>query len=351
MTAVKKIKELLSLLGVITLICLALIFPKQVSSGASRGLSLCAGVIIPSLFLFIFISDFTITSGVYKSFERAGFISRVLFRLPPCALPVIILGLTCGFPIGAKMTAQLYAAGEISENQAQRMLMFCVGAGAPFVISAVGCAMLGSLACGVIIFISLVLSPLIIGFITRFFDENPNNPRIKKTQYEINLSQAFVASASNAVQTMFSICTFVIIFTCLGSLIEIINPPEKAADFIKALSEVTTGCAAVCKKYPVPVTAGVLGWSGLCVHCQIMQYIKKCGMRLWAFWSGRAANAVISAVICQILIAIINPSVQTVSYARQMPEAISFLCMPATAGLIIMGAMLIFEVAKKDSLC
>ena len=72
------------------------------------------------------------------------------------------MSLIGGFPIGAKMTAELYCDGRLTENQAQRLNMFCMNAGPAFTVTAVGVSMLSSRrACGVL---PLPAITAIIGF-------------------------------------------------------------------------------------------------------------------------------------------------------------------------------------------
>ncbi|MCR4925072.1 MAG: hypothetical protein K5917_02165 [Clostridiales bacterium] len=322
-------------------------FPKTVAYGISNGLSLCGEIIIPSMFAFLFVADFTITSGFCNSFEKIGFISKFLFRLPASTLPTVILSLTGGFPIGAKMTAQLFENGYITENQAKRMLMFCINSGPAFVINTIGFALLGNIKAGLLIYTATTLSSIIIGIITRFFADCSQTVKIKPKSKALPTSEAFVLSVSNASVNMLNICSFILLFSVFSALLDLIKMPDTLSTLIKATTEITTASVCIKEKATPEIFALMLGWGGICVHFQILGYIKKCKMELWLFLIGRIANAVLSSVICMLLFKFIPISLEasTIIYPR-----VSFSSVPATAGLIIMAGLLVFEVAKKDSI-
>lgn len=50
---------------------------------------------------------------------------QTVFGLSPAGFYALFLGLFCGFPMGARITAQLYEAEEIDRNEACYLLTFC----------------------------------------------------------------------------------------------------------------------------------------------------------------------------------------------------------------------------------
>ncbi|MFA9382095.1 MAG: hypothetical protein ACERKO_13650, partial [Acetanaerobacterium sp.] len=108
---------------------------QAVSAGVRDGLLVCANTLIPSLFPFMILCAFIVNSRLsdYLSAPFAFFTARVL-RLPAFTGSVFLLSLVGGYPVGARMIAQLYREGRISGHTASRMLLFCVNAGPAFLI-------------------------------------------------------------------------------------------------------------------------------------------------------------------------------------------------------------------------
>ncbi|MBR7092879.1 MAG: hypothetical protein IKI50_06850 [Clostridia bacterium] len=141
-----------------------LLLPRAAAAGVSRGLSLCAAVLIPSLFPFLILSGFFVRSGLCAALARPlRPVTMALFGLPGCCAPAILLAFVGGYPTGAAAVGELYKQGLINEAQARRMLRFCVCAGPAFLVGAVGADMLGSPRYGWLLYAAHAAAALLIG--------------------------------------------------------------------------------------------------------------------------------------------------------------------------------------------
>ena len=165
------------------LLCVFLFtMPHVCTAGVKEGILLCGTTILPSLFPFMAISGFLLETG--SGLLRGKWVTRItkrLFRLPSESASVILMAMIGGFPIGAKMTAQLLESRRITQNQAMRMCLFCINAGPAFVISAVGYSLFKSVRAGVILYSSMCLAALLCGMLCSFFDDGTPIP-IEKTR-------------------------------------------------------------------------------------------------------------------------------------------------------------------------
>lgn len=114
-------KKLLSLLPLLFLF-LILLFPTQARNGASSGLLLWFNVLLPTLLPFMILSDLIrrlhiIDTLCNRIASRTG---RNLYFLYP-----LLLGLLCGLPLGAKLTAEAVRSGQLSRKQGQFLLTVC----------------------------------------------------------------------------------------------------------------------------------------------------------------------------------------------------------------------------------
>ena len=148
----------------------ALVCPDGIGEGIHNGLTLCATVILPSMFPFMVLSAFLVKSGLALRIGRVlEKPTRLLFGLPGCAATAILMSMIGGYPVGAKAVSELKESGELTESQCSRMFCFCVNAGPAFLIFAVGSNMLGSVQVGVILYASQLIASLLIGIGSRFF--------------------------------------------------------------------------------------------------------------------------------------------------------------------------------------
>lgn len=92
---------------------------------AFNGLELWYSKMVPALMPFMILSGLMIRMGLSESFVSWFYpVLRFLFRISPNAAYAIIMGFLCGFPMGAKVTADLLQRKMISEEEADFLLAF-----------------------------------------------------------------------------------------------------------------------------------------------------------------------------------------------------------------------------------
>lgn len=318
----------------LTLCVLLTVYAPQSQSSVSDALVICSKTVIPSLFPFMFLSSFMIESGAFdRRFKHIDKCSKAVFDLPQCALGVFLLSALGGFPIGGKMTKQLYEKGQLTQNQAQRIMLFCVNPGPAFAVNILGLSLLGNIKLGYIIYFSIVLSNFIIALLSRFIsnfdvETNEENPRLP-------LSSAFVRSGSDAAASIIGICTYVLVFSCLGGIVEELTSSETVTDVLCGTLEVTTGCKRLARFSSAPLLAGVTAWGGISVHCQIADCIKKIGLDLKLFLTSRIVSAGLAAVICDFILKLFPTEIPTVAANAGIVTAASESSFPISIALLL----------------
>lgn len=313
----------------------ALKFPETASKGVYDGMMLCLKNVVPSLFPFMIVSSVIAQSGL--TYKLSGVLSPLMnavFRQPGAAFSVIVLSQIGGFPVGASLIKQLYEKGELTEEQGQRLMVFCINPGPAFVMSYIGSSLLNSLQAGVIIYISVVASSLILGFFTRFFaDFTPTEKQIKKDGFA-SPSEIFVRSVKSASKTMLSVCSWVVVFSCIEQLLLLLKLSQGEQLFLSILLEVTNGCKNAVGLLPLPAIAGAIGWCGVCIHFQVMDTIIKVRLKLKYFLATRVLNAAIAMLISHILFKIFPVSVAVSALRKAELE-------PTSSGLMISVCLII----------
>ena len=115
-----------------------------------RGLTLCARSVIPALFPYFVVSGLFISLGFADGVgRRLEPLTRRLFGVGGAGASAFFLGLLGGYPVGGRTVGQLYRAGRLSKDEAERLLAFCNNAGPSVILGVVGVGCFGSLRTGV----------------------------------------------------------------------------------------------------------------------------------------------------------------------------------------------------------
>ncbi len=300
------IRYILSAFGVCTVAFILLKFPTLSALGVKKGIDICLTSLIPSLYPFMILTNYYALSEISQlRIKTADRLCNFIFRLPGCCGAVIMFSFVGGLPVGAKMSSELYERGLISKEQFARLLSFCVNPGPAFVISAVGISMLGSKETGAVIYVSLILSSLIMGLLSRFFaseEETYISCSVEENSVKANKRAPFEKAVLKSSKALFSICAWVTAFSCLNEITVNLEISDALRSFILCTSEMTNGSMTAAESFSAPVVAAVIGFSGFCGHLQLMGEINKAELKYKYFLVSRIINSGLSAVICSFLL-------------------------------------------------
>lgn len=283
-----------------------------------KGLGLCAATVIPSLFPFMIISELIVSSGVGVRISRVlARPMRWLFGVSEAGAAAYFLGIVCGFPIGAKTAVSMYDRDVISKRELERLLTFCNNPGSAFVISAVGVSLLGSRGLGVVLYVCVILSSIIVGAVGKlFFSREQRNG---STVAPVAASGDAIKTVTDAIQSsaisMLSVCAYVVFFSalvgCIGSLLVHFSPPEELIASIFGFFELSSGVGAAVgtssKMGTLLLCALFLGWSGLSVHFQIMSVCSGRNLSFKPYIIAKAAQGVVCAAFAAIAVKFMFP--------------------------------------------
>lgn len=262
----------------IFLFILLFIDSEIASEQMRRGMRICFDTLVPSLFPFMVISELLVHSGACEPVSR---LTRkpmeALFGVSGKCASALLLGIVCGFPVGAKAAASLYSRGDISKQDCEHLLSFCNFPSAPFVIFAVGEGMFGSKDVGILLYCFTLFSGLLYGILFRRKGGKSDNIKASKSVFnnEKTLS-LFSSSVVSAAASVISVCAFVTFFTCIVGCVSSLfgaasSSPLRALLF--SFFELTSGCAACTSindpRLAIILAAAACGWSGLSVFLQI----------------------------------------------------------------------------------
>lgn len=346
------IKPKLNLAPLIFAVCIGALlfsFPESALNGAKSGVEICLKTLIPSLFPIMALSTFILrTNALYLPCRALRKVTKFLFCLPENAGQIIFMALIGGYPVGLKMVSDSVKSGEITENEAKRLSMFCMNAGPAFTVTALGVGIYGNELIGIVIFISLCISTLLIGIFTRFFSDGKSKSERKSKPPRFS-GDEITYSVWNAFQSMLKISAWVILFGAITACIT--EKLGNVGQILSSVLEVTGGTVTASKICPVPVVTALTGFGGFCVHCQVLSFLRDSNLQYKKFLAGRLVNSALSAVICH-LIFYFFPIDQSVAYTFESARvsAIS-VSAPTVVAFFFMCMTFIFSIDRKEKMC
>ena len=311
--------------------CLLLLAPDRSAEAISQGLRVCAGSILPVMFPFFVWSELWIRMGFAQSMCRfLGPVTIKLFHLPEEAASALILGAIGGYPAGAQVTARLYGSGQLTKKEAEATLLFCNNAGPAFILGVLGGGLFQSTAIGLALWAVHLLAAWIPGFLFRPKDvpSRRNSPRSKNT---VPFLPALTEAIGQAGQTTLHVCTFVLLFSILFQHLRAFLPESVFTTVLLGSLELAGGCSrlgalGLSQETVFVICAGLLGWGGLCVHCQTVSLLQQNGLLSRTHWLGKALHALCSTALACLAAPLLPLQIPCFAAVHRIPvEAISLL--------------------------
>lgn len=118
-------KRKLSIAGILLLLLFLLRYPQESLDASREGMKLWLNTLLPSLLPFLILTGFLIhTDGIEKFLSPLSRIWKTFLGLSPAGAYVFLLGMLCGYPMGAKLASDLFSHGKIDRREAEYLLTF-----------------------------------------------------------------------------------------------------------------------------------------------------------------------------------------------------------------------------------
>ncbi len=304
--------------GFFTLFCILLILRNsQIAiEYMTRGLLLCAKTVIPSLFPFMILSEIAVSGGLFRSLpHRLSAPLRRLFGLSDTACCAVLLGMLCGFPVGAKCARLFYEQGAIGKEEASRVLTFSNVPSSAFLISAVGVSLWGNRRFGIALYATVLAVALLTGILVNLLRKK-DAEESSASHIEICVTppltgaKLFTESVRSATGSMLLVCAYVVFFSALTGTLNVIlaafDLPTGVTAILFCLFELSGGVSQA-SSLADPVFAAMLcafaaGWSGLSVHCQVLSVCDGTGFSFRHYFLAKLFQGILCALIFGILL-------------------------------------------------
>lgn len=297
-----------------------LFFPKEMISAAKNGLLIWFNNVIPSLFPFMI----TVNIITSKSLKIPFFLSlcfEKLFNTNPHGITAYVFGLLSGYPLGAKITSDLYFNNKITSVDAQKMLFFCCNASPVFIIGTFACEILNMPFIGYIILLSSFLSNTICGIISgRILFSQKERVSISFCCTESKKSSAVENSCEAVIKVggyiiLFSVITEILFLTGIteffAKCISIFTPlgfTESKSIFSGffemtcGIKELSSSISSVAVKSAIG--ALILSFGSLSVIFQSLDFLKGIKISIPLFVFGKLLNGILTAVFTYVILSL-----------------------------------------------
>ena len=296
-----------------------IINPAIYITSCLNGIIVWATVVLPALLPFMFFTKTLTELGVAEILATKFKLFPKIFKVPSVAVYVFVLSILSGYPVGAKIVADLYESGNITKEEAYKITTFTSNSGPMFILGSVGIGMFANKKLGIIILISHILGALINGLIYRNHKEK-NLEKNKKIIVKNNLSLGELMW--NTVNSVLIIGGFIALFFVI---IEILNnlhifPPISNLfssifncnsnifnAIFNGIFEITRGCLDISKLGLNEFFSGLLctfiiSFGGLATAMQAFVFLKKFDMRFSFFIKQKITHAIFASIISIIIL-------------------------------------------------
>lgn len=316
-----------------TCICLftafLLIFSNTNLASAKKGLSLWANSVVPSLLPFFIATELLGYTNIISILGKAlNKFMKPLFNVPGEGAFPFIMGIISGYPMGAKIVSNFKKHGICTNEECERLIAFTNNSGPLFIIGTVGIGLFKDTKTGILLFLTHILACITVAFLFRWWKplrkrgkENELNINLNKSSISLsNLGEVLASSIMNAVNTIFLIGGFIVLFSVIVSILDssnildilanVISPllnfigisSKYSKGLITGIIELTNGVCNISiianKNISVNIIicAFLLGFGGISIALQILSITSKARISIKPYLMGKLLQGIFAAI-------------------------------------------------------
>ena len=302
-------KKIVSLFIIVGFFVIMLIFPRQTFEGASNGLLLWFQIVLPTLLPFIILSNLLIHTNAVKYISTIvkPFVQR-LFRVSDYGCYAVFVGFLCGYPMGAKVVADLIQTEKISQREGQYLLSFCNNTSPMFIISFIVMQQFKneSLLLGTLMI--LYLAPVMCSFLFRRFykyQTRKSSQNVHEHTFHFNF-QIFDTCIMNGFETITKVGGYIILFSILFSLVKQLPlvwllPTLEISCGISYITSLGIPLATV-----YPYVLALTSFGGFCAIAQTNSMIQESKLSIVPYIIQKLITALVTSLLAIVYIQFIH---------------------------------------------
>ena len=295
----------LTALGFIVLFA---IYSGECLPAAAGAVTMFLTSVLPSIFPFYVSANLLLASPLcVKAADRLSPATQKLFGVSGRGSFAILIGFVSGYPAGAKVSADLYKKGLITEKEALTLSAFTNNCGPLFIIGTVGVGMLGDSRLGITLWLIHILSALMTGilFKNRRQQYSPKAacPYIPAAQPSSLSTAAMLSNAmTEAMMSMIPIAAAILFFAAFTAVLNAVGIIPAGMEWLSGILEITTGISnlsqsAFPQSWKLCLIGAAAGWAGISVHIQVTGILTNAGLSCKKYLCGKLCHMAIAALI------------------------------------------------------
>ena len=309
----------LALAAASLLLMVALILnPSVYAQSVTEGLLMYVVSVLPSMLPFFFLSGLLTGTGFAGKMSRVR-LAKPLFHAPDVGLYVMLMSFLSGYPVGAKLTAEMYEKGVIDAQGAKKMLSFTSATGPMFVVGAVGTQILHSYRAGLCILAAHYLATFLNGLLYR--GRKQKYGHCDNVTSLVQMDKLLWETAYNTVISLLVSCVYIVMFNMIADVLNDIGVFGAIADGLSTLgvttalgsalvygfTEMTRGCVMLAETaLPLATTAPLccllVSFGGLGVCLQSTAYLTKCHVKPLYYLATKTTQALMAFGLCRLFV-------------------------------------------------
>lgn len=367
-----KIKKYIFPITIVIFLILLVSFSESSFKSAHTGFMLWANNVLPALLpFFICIELIKATNFMEALGKLLQPIMKPLFNVPGCGAFAIVMGISSGYPVGAKIVSDLRENNCCTKTEGERLLSFTNTSGPLFIIGSVGVGMFGDSKIGLLLLLTHFIASILVGILFRFYktkdEEKIENNYISKNKkaFKFSMLGELMSNAiQNSISTLLLICGYMIFFSVLINILNSINislyfskiiecilnilnfPKEISISIINGLLEVTGGISELSSFQNIdyikllPCIAFVLGFGGFSVCMQVNSILANTDLSIKPYIFGKLLQGIISSILTFLIIKFTNflniEALEVISYnTSSIVESSNILITSITSLILI----------------
>lgn len=276
-----------------------------------NSLDLFLNSVFPSLFPFLIVTELlsytSIIPWISLKFKR---LMPVIFNVPAVGIYPFIMGIISGYPVGARVVADLREENKISKTDGEKLLIFTNNAGPLFIVGCIGCSIYLNSAIGFILYFVHIVSSVLTGFVFGHFykvsyrEDVVSNVSLNFT----SLGEIIGNCIRKAFYTLSTVCGFVILFSLIISMIDATGffalfNNVWIENILFGVLEITSGIQLISSInsstlfYHLLSTSFLLGFGGFSVLLQVWSVISKTDLSIKPYFIGKIFNGILAVII------------------------------------------------------
>ncbi len=351
--------------------------PELAISSVIGGIELWFYNVMPSLFPYMIFSSMLFQLNIAYFFQR--FFNKPMdkiFNVSGSGILPIIMGYISGYPLGAKLVADLRKENVTSLDESYKLLAMCSSTGPAFVIGIIATQMFDNTAIIPVLLIANYLGSILNPFLLKGLykeDISVNTfKRFKTTNFSNIINSAIVDSMQNVVK----ICGYMVFFNIVihyldaRDILDIFTDffykylnffhfsPELVKGLFYGVFEITLGIDVISKCsdsliIKVAVTALITAWSGFSIHMQSNSFLVETDIKYTRFLLGKVTQSILSTIIAVISYKLLYPTALSVYNSFHVGKAFERFNYPSyyfqSIVLLSIATLLLMALRKKNS--